>query len=260
MQHTTSRAAVRALALCSLLLAIPALADLRFVDEASREKKPTFHMSDFAHVQLFGKITEDDAKALVPLIYRVKQRSTFRSADEQGRVQVILNSPGGSVLAAMRIGELLRANDATVWVNGQCSSACIFVLAGGVERYLLNESQIGLHRPFFEQKFFAGLSSQEAQRRYGELVARSKSYLRSMGITDTLFEDMLRVPSQKIQFVDRKYAEEVRLLGNDPAYEEWTRAKSLKKLGPARLKARDDFLACVNSGDSHEKCKVLHPF
>lgn len=259
MKRTALRAAVRALALCSLLLAIPALADLRFVDEAPPEKQ-TSSMTDYAHVQLFGKISEADAKALSPLIYRVKQRSALRSADEQGRVQVFLNSPGGEILAAMRIGELLRANDAMVWVNGECSSACVFVFAGGVERNLIRESRVGLHRPFFEQKFFAGLSSQQAQRRYGELIARCKSYMRSMGITDALFEDMLRVPSQKIQYVDRKYAEEVRLLGTDPAYEEWTRAKSVKELGPARLKARDGFLSCVNSGDSMERCKILHPF
>lgn len=217
-------------------------------------------MSDYAHVQIYGRISEADAKALPPLLNRVKQRTTLRTADKQGLVQAYLNSPGGEILAAMRIGELLRANDAMVWINGECSSACVFVFAGGVERNLIRESRIGLHRPFFEQKFFAGLSSQQAQRRYAELIATSKSYLRSMGITDALFDDMLRVPSQQIQFVGRKYAEQVRLIGSDPAYAEWTRAKLASELGPARLKARDDFLSCVNAGDSAETCEKRHPY
>lgn len=259
MRRTTLRASLRALALCSLLPAIPALADLRFADEAPPERQIS-NMTDHAHVQIYGRISDADAKALPALISRVKQRTALRSADNQGRVQAFLNSPGGEILAAMRIGELLRTNDAIVWINGECSSACVFVFAGGVQRNLIRESRIGLHRPFFEQKFFAGLSSQQAQRQYGELIATSKSYLRSMGITDALFEDMLRVPSQQIQFVGRQYAEQVRLIGSDPAYEEWTRAKSVSELGPARLKARDEFLSCVNSGDSMERCKERHPF
>ena len=58
---------------------------------------------------------------------------------------VLLDSPGGDGIAAMKIGEILRANKAHVFVTGQCASACIFVLASGVVRGAPAYT-VGIHR------------------------------------------------------------------------------------------------------------------
>jgi hypothetical protein len=58
---------------------------------------------------------------------------------------VLLDSPGGDGIAAMKIGEMLRANKAHVFVTGQCASACIFVLASGVVRGAPAYT-VGIHR------------------------------------------------------------------------------------------------------------------
>ncbi|QWD61821.1 ATP-dependent Clp protease proteolytic subunit [Polynucleobacter sp. MWH-UH25E] len=58
---------------------------------------------------------------------------------------VLLDSPGGDGIAAMKIGEILRANKAHVFVTGQCASACIFVLASGVVR-AAPAYTVGIHR------------------------------------------------------------------------------------------------------------------
>lgn len=58
---------------------------------------------------------------------------------------VLLDSPGGDGIAAMKIGEILRANKAHVFVTGQCTSACIFVLASGVVRGAPAYT-VGIHR------------------------------------------------------------------------------------------------------------------
>jgi hypothetical protein len=73
------------------------------------------------------------------------------------RAIVFLNSPGGSLVAAMQLGRVLRerafdtrvgtrTTDAARATAGTCYSACPFVLAGGVERSLEAGSAIGLHR------------------------------------------------------------------------------------------------------------------
>jgi len=70
---------------------------------------------------------------------------------------VYLNSPGGSLVTAMRLGRVLRENafdtrvgtrttDATRAAAGTCHSACPFILAGGVQRSLEKGSAVGLHR------------------------------------------------------------------------------------------------------------------
>jgi hypothetical protein len=58
---------------------------------------------------------------------------------------VLLDSPGGDGIAAMKIGEMLRANKAHVFVTGQCASACLFVLASGVVRGAPAYT-VGIHR------------------------------------------------------------------------------------------------------------------
>lgn len=59
-------------------------------------------------------------------------------------LMVLLNSPGGDGEAAMKIGRLLRSKKAQVFVIGQCESACVFVMAGGVVR-AANPGTIGIH-------------------------------------------------------------------------------------------------------------------
>lgn len=58
---------------------------------------------------------------------------------------VLVDSPGGDGVAAMKIGEILRANHAHVFVTGQCASACIFILASGVVRGAPAYT-VGIHR------------------------------------------------------------------------------------------------------------------
>jgi hypothetical protein len=78
-------------------------------------------------------------------------------AEGISRALVYLNSPGGSLVTAMRLGRYIRAHafdtrvgtrtaDAVGATAGTCHSACPFILAGGVRRSLEQGSQIGLHR------------------------------------------------------------------------------------------------------------------
>ena len=81
-------------------------------------------------------------------------------ADEPGlRDVVVLNSPGGRVVASMRLGAALRKLDAAVIVArfgkegdldlpiaGQCMSACVYAMMGGSKRVVPPESRVGIHR------------------------------------------------------------------------------------------------------------------
>lgn len=58
---------------------------------------------------------------------------------------VLLDSSGGDGLAAMKIGRILRAAHAHIFVTGQCASACILVLSSGVVRSAPAYS-VGIHR------------------------------------------------------------------------------------------------------------------
>ena len=73
----------------------------------------------------------------------------------QGTVH--LNSKGGSVMAGLELGTLIRDNGLSTNVGqrnswgglprpGECSSACPYAFLGGVYRYASKESKIGVHR------------------------------------------------------------------------------------------------------------------
>lgn len=255
------------IAIALLLLSSPiALAGSRFIGEGTAAATGG-SVFDHAHVEIYGEISAEDAKTLPRLVDELKDRSGWRSYEGNAVMLVRLNSQGGNVAAAMRIGRILRANNAQVWVQGECSSACIFVLASGVDRNVITDSRIGLHRPYFEQSRFADLPAGEAKKVYADLIAECRGYLRDMGMEDKLLDSMLRIPSQDVRYISWTEAHDLGLSGTDPAYAEWARAKDLKRLGPERLKARDKYLKCLNSGPpdevsihAYDRCKELSEF
>ena len=82
----------------------------------------------------------------------LRRRDTTRQAlGHTVALRVDVDSPGGQLFAALEIGRLLRHETASVRVErgAACISACVFVLMGGIERYVAADARIGLHRPSF---------------------------------------------------------------------------------------------------------------
>jgi hypothetical protein len=63
----------------------------------------------------------------------------YQSKERFSHATVYLNSPGGFVDPAIRIGQAIRAAEWTTSVEAgdTCSSACVIIWAGGFNRYLL---------------------------------------------------------------------------------------------------------------------------
>jgi hypothetical protein len=58
---------------------------------------------------------------------------------------VVLESPGGDVEEAMRIGRYIKQNGLETGVATECSSACTYSFIAGHERILLPGAQLGFH-------------------------------------------------------------------------------------------------------------------
>jgi len=72
---------------------------------------------------------------------------------------ILLNSPGGRVVASMRLGDVFRKLKLAVAVAGyervgtragptagRCMSACVYAMMGAARRIVPPESQVGIHR------------------------------------------------------------------------------------------------------------------
>lgn len=127
------------------------------------------------------------------------------------RADVYFNSPGGSLLAAMAVGRLLRGYGFDAHVGRRsadprqagaavCYSACPFGYAGGVRRFLAAESVLGVHEaanrvPVADESAFQQLVESQATQ-----------YLTGMGVSAALFGLMRSVPHDGIRLLTRDEA------------------------------------------------------
>lgn len=134
-----------------------------------------------------------------------------------------LDSPGGDLLEAMKIGQFIRETATGTFVAKECSSACVFLLVSGTSRNALDGAAIGIHRPYFEAKEFAGLSLPEAEARHRQLRSAARRYLENMEMTTAAVEKMFSIGSDDVYYLTPP--EKARLLVPPSAYSEWIRAK-----------------------------------
>jgi len=188
--------------------------------------------TDFPHVAVFGRISNPDIRSLEEAIEKVRNASGghFDGAGNKS-ITVFPNSPGGSLLTGIELGRIIRKNNVGVWVlNGECSSACVFMMSGGIDRSAYN-SRIGVHRPTLRDFGLADLDISQARAKYKKITKYSRQYLIEMGVSPRLMDAMLAVPSSSIKYLSESEMKDFNLLGKDAAYEEWARAKNMKSGG-----------------------------
>ena len=191
-------------------------------------------------VLLHGEITPRDYTYLVEQL----------RAGPTGKIVAFfyLNSRGGNVQAAMRIGLLLRNNEASAEVSNDalCASACVFVLAGAVVRNV--QGRVAIHRPFNPNDTD---TSQESQKKtYSKLQEEIRKYLQDMNVSPTLYDDMLYISPDSAKVLTNDELQRYGLLGWDPYFEQAWNAARAKKLGiTTRELARRTARAYARCGD-----------
>lgn len=104
---------------------------------------------------------------------------------------VLFNSPGGSVIDAIELGQAIRRLglstgiasfvDGKMISEGVCASACAYAFAGGNHRYYYGgQTRLGLHQFYSKENEISNRTSQEVS---GLLVA----YLHAMGVDALAF-------------------------------------------------------------------------
>ena len=61
---------------------------------------------------------------------------------------VVLRSDGGSLVSAIKIGELIRLKGFGTYVQDYCASACTLIWLGGTQRYMYAAARIGFHAAY----------------------------------------------------------------------------------------------------------------
>ena len=141
-----------------------------------------------AHLLINGAIVPGDAERFEAYLANLGEID----------VPVALNSPGGAVEEALRIGRILREKGAnTAILPGMaCVSACPYILAGGVERVVSRQGAVGLHQHYYDTPGLlpAFLAVEEIQKGQG----RTMEYLIEMGVEPGVMLHSLNTPPDDI--------------------------------------------------------------
>jgi hypothetical protein len=194
-----------------------------------------YSMEEFVNIRLVGKIEKGDAEKFKRLVEDLRQKK--RTVN-----MLMLASIGGDAIEAMRIGTIVRKSfipthapinlDVGFTCNGyppelkdddcDCASACFLIWVAGVYRV---GDVLGIHRPYFFEEYFEGLSASETQKEYALMYERVRSYLKSMDVPEHIINKMFNTGSDEIAYLDWDTAKSMELA---PFFDEWVGASCLR--------------------------------
>ena len=193
-----------------LLASTPTAGAYTFIPPECKEgTKACIESGKLTYVSVYGPIRGQDLEVFQDIDYLLSRGATFPV--------VYVNSPGGRQRPAISIGRILRDRKAEVRSGSpmfpgrrpECSSACAYLAAGAVRRYL---THIGIHSGHFRQS--KGCGEWEPVGLDEAVEKETAEYLREMGVppefnkirdktpfdkmTDLVLNGDLPIPSQKI--------------------------------------------------------------
>jgi hypothetical protein len=177
-----------------------------------------------------GRIEPGTAKVFAVAITNLKGR----------RLPILIHSTGGSVADAGAMGELIRAKGLAVAVartliancpegspkcpdgpgtaitgGAACASACVLVLAGGVERLAAPSARIGVHQITTVVSETEGLAHLKSTRKLFEqkgVDAAVEAYLTAMSVGEPVMTLMRKTSAASIRWLSPAELKDSRLL------------------------------------------------
>jgi Clp protease len=153
-------------------------------------------------------------------------------------ISVRINSTGGDVNIALQVGRILRELNAlvVVFVDGECTSSCVFLLAGGTSR--LSLGRVGVHRPYFSV-LSTKLAPAEVSRAYEEQRALIAKFLNDMHIPSSLLDFMEETEPEKTYYLTPAEVTKYQLNGRDPIFDEMQTARQAEMRGITSAQYRE---------------------
>ena len=167
-------------------------------------------------LQLKGTIVKGDYERLLSTI----KNSPVSFA---GTTSLTLSSHGGSVLEAMKIGELVEKASLVTMVNRDesCASSCFLIFVAGQMR--LADGSIVIHRPYVSGETYDVDQLYEAGKKQRASTQLVRRYLEERYVPTEIIDRMMSLPSTKGY---RLTVKDLLALGQiNPSFEEASIAK-----------------------------------
>ena len=158
-----------------------------------------------------GAITNDTADEFLAFLQQ-------HLGDQELRPVVLIHSPGGTVVGAMKLGLMFRKIGAAVIVAravgeqgsdrahvvpGACMSACVYAFFGGKRRVIPPVSRLGIHRMAIYAHSHDPAGGEQVTRTYGtdDLVTALSDYTKQMGIDPEVIDEAEQIAPESIHIV-----------------------------------------------------------
>jgi hypothetical protein len=197
-------------------------------------------------IQFDGEIKAGDLEVLKSL---VDQTCNKVKNNKYGHIkyELVLNSDGGDVSAALSIGRFIRNLTfpiktvyfkVSVWARHQCNSSCVFLIAAGQSRHVVGK--VGIHRPYLTQ-INSNLSAADIGRIRTGQIRLMRAYLAEMDVPESLLDAMLSIPPEEMKILSESELKQYRIYHDDANFEEKKTAEGAKEwyLTSAEYRKRD---------------------
>ena len=164
----------------------------------------------------------------------------------------------------------------------KCYSSCVLIFLSGIEKSVTDNQDnrrqrreipsIGIHRPYFDQKYFSKLTPAQASAKYKHTEKLVGNFLNELGVSDSLIDRMLKSSSDSLELVS---TENFKAFFNnvEPYYEEYMLAKCGSRdpnkflIGEDRAdfyaiskKRKDEFVRRESENPSEKNAEVFKTF
>ena len=166
-------------------------------------------------LRLTGELKPGDNDRLIEFIARLERTIDQKPYSRVGTV--FLNSPGGEMQEALKIGRTIRNHKIVTVVAqpSQCASACVIILAGGVMRFPVGIVEV---HSFYSPDLLGTREYGKAEEQYKQMQLQVSEYLREMRIPAALLDEMMRIPYNRSRALGLAELERLSLIGIDPVY------------------------------------------
>jgi len=194
------------------------------------------------YVDFSGDIDANSMASLRSAIERIENRFN------PGLLALSLDSDGGDVWQALAFARFIRAHHLTnlivqVVEGRRCYSSCVFILAGGIQRFVPEGGTIGIHRPYFTDQVIYEAGYKSLQQAYDGLLPRIKTFLDSVNISDQLASDMWLVSSDKLRVLTDTELKQYGLSEDDAVFKELQNSNLRAACGNDAPENYNDWLA-----------------
>lgn len=161
------------------------------------------HRDGVSFIFAQGEIERDDDRSLLRVV----------SGGLHPQTVIMLNSPGGSLAASVRLGRAIRDLGFETFVGGAgvCASACFFSFIGGVRRLMDPDGAIGVHQFVTDSATDGHAATADSQSFSAQLL----THVIEMGVDPAALAKAMETPPTHIYYFDWWELKRLRIVNPD---------------------------------------------